>query len=348
MPATRLRDSSDGGAGHDILVIGGSAGALEALRRLCADLPGDLPAAVFVVVHISPNSRSVMPELLSRVGKLKAHHPVDGEPIQPGRIYVAPPDHHLLLEPGKVLLRRGPHENRTRPAVDPLFRSAAIAYRSRVIGLVLSGLLDDGSAGLIAIKLCGGLSLVQQPEDALWPEMPRNALARDHVDHCLPVAKMPALLTRLVREPAGPETPAPRNLILESRIAAQENPVAPESVQLGRPSPLSCPQCGGVLNEVREEGSTRFRCQIGHGFTGEGLLAAQNDELERALESAVRLHRDRVVLFRRMQQRTGQDMPLTAERWKIGADESEHAATVIEEALRKLRRVPAGEARDGE
>lgn len=326
-------------ASHDIVVIGGSAGAVEALRRFCADLPADFPAAIFIVIHISPTSRSVMPELLSRAGHLPARHPKDNETISPGVIYVAPPDMHMLLRPGHVILRRGPHENRTRPSIDPLFRSAAVTYRSRVIGVVLSGLLDDGSAGLVAIKACGGICVVQQPEDALWPEMPRNALAHDHVDHRATVAEMPQLLGQLTRQPAGEAPPIPRHLILEASIAAQEAPIVPEPAQVGRPTRLSCPQCGGVLNEVSEEGTTRFRCQIGHAFTAESLVAAQDQELERALESALRMHRERVVLFRRMQETSeAQSLQHAAARWRAGADESEHAARVIADAITNLRR----------
>jgi len=326
-------------AGHDIVVIGGSAGGVEALKRICEGLPSDFPAAVFVVVHISANSRSIMPDLLSRAGKLPARHPRDDEPINRGVIYVAPPDMHMLLRPGHVILRRGPQENRTRPAIDPLFRSAAVAYGSRVIGVLLSGLLDDGCAGLIAIKSCGGVCIVQEPGDAMWSEMPRNALAHANVDHCVPVAEMPDLLSRLVHEPPGPESPIPDHLAVETSIAAQEAPMVREAVQLGHPSHLSCPQCGGVLNEVTDEGSTRFRCQIGHAFTAEALLAAQNDELDRAMESALRMHRERMVLFRRMQEKSeAQAMPLAAARWRTGADESEHAAKVIGEALINLRR----------
>ena len=308
------------------------------MRRICAALPADLPAALFVVIHISPNSHSVLPALLSRAGKLPACHPVEGDPIIPGRIYVAPPDQHLLLQDGHMLLRRGPHENRTRPAIDPLFRSAAIAYRSRVIGVVLSGLLDDGAAGLIAIKACGGLCVVQQPDDAIWPEMPRNALRCDHVDYCEPVAALPALLSRLVREPAGPLPPVPQNLIVEARIAAQESPMAAD-LQVGRPSRLSCPQCGGVLNEISEAGEARFRCQVGHAFTAEALLAAQNDKLERALESAMRMHQERVPLFRRMQHKTEADsLEHAAAHWRARADEAEHAAALIAQALHAMRK----------
>lgn len=327
--------------GHDIVVIGGSAGALEALKPLFRGLPADFPAAVFVVIHISPNSHSVLPELLTRAGKLPACHPAEGDAITPGHIYVAPPDRHLLVQEGRVLLRRGPQENRTRPAVDPLFRSAAVAYRSRVIGLVLSGLLDDGAAGLAAVKACGGLCLVQAPDDAIWPEMPRNALRRDHVDYCEPVSALPLLLSRLVQEPAGPAPPVPRNLFVEASIAAQETAMAVELEQLGRPSRLSCPQCGGVLNEINEAGSTRFRCQVGHAFTAEGLLAAQNDELERALESAMRMHRERVPLFRRMQRKSeAEALEHAAAHWRARADELEHAAALIAQALDTMRKAP--------
>jgi two-component system chemotaxis response regulator CheB len=328
-------------AGHDIIVIGGSAGAVEGLKKLCESLPANLPAAVFVVIHISPTSHSFMPELLSRAGRLPARHPMNEEAITRGTIYVAPPDMHMLVRPGHVILRRGPHENRTRPAIDPLFRSAAVAYRSRVIGVVLSGLLDDGSAGLVAIKSCGGVCVVQEPEDAMWPEMPRNALAHDHVDHSVPIASLSALLCMLVQQPPGTMPPIPRHLIVEASIAAQEAPVLPENSQLGRPSRLSCPQCGGVLNEVAEQGTTRFRCQIGHAFTAETLVAAQDDELEKALESALRMHRERVVLFRRMQGKSqAQALQHAAARWRAGADESEHAAKVISEAIVNLRKAP--------
>lgn len=328
-------------AGHDLVVIGGSAGGVEALKQVCADLPEDFPAAICVTLHISPSSRSFLPELISRASKLPARHPVDGEDLKPGTIYIAPPDLHMLVRSGHIILRRGPHENRSRPAINPLFRSAAVAYRSRVIGVVLSGTLDDGSAGLIAVKLCGGLCVVQDPDDAMWPEMPRNALKKDHVDHVVPINSLAKLLTRLVREQPAPMPPIPPNLILEAKIAALETFMPAEHGTLGRPTRLSCPQCGGVLNEVTDEGSTRFRCQVGHAFTEDALMAAQNDELERALESAMRIHRDRVSLFRRMQHHSEQQaMPHAAARWRAGADESDHAATLISQALDFLRRPP--------
>lgn len=324
---------------HDIVVMGSSAGGVETLMRICGGLPADLPASVFLVQHMSPSSRSMLPELLSRVGKLPARHPQDGEATRAGHIYVAPPDHHMLLEPGRVLLRRGPHENRTRPAVDPLFRSAAVSYGARVIGVVLTGLLDDGTAGLVAIKRCGGVSVVQDPLDATWPEMPRNALEGDHVDYTTTAADLPSLLTELTRQDAGPTPPISPNLAREARIAAEETRMANPTGPLGHPSRLSCPQCGGVLNEVQEEGAARFRCQIGHAFSPESLLAAQSEELERALEVAVRTHRERVVLFRRMEQLSlSRALPHAAAHWSAAAAEAEGLAHVITQAITKLKK----------
>jgi two-component system chemotaxis response regulator CheB len=326
--------------GRDIIVIGGSAGGVEALMHICAGLPADLPAAVFVVEHISPRSKNVLPDLLRRAGPLPATHPLDGEAIRPGHIYVAPPDRHLLLRDGSMMLRRGPQENRTRPAIDPLFRSAAVAYGPRVVGVVLTGLLDDGAAGLVAIKRCGGLCVVQDPSDAQWPEMPRRALERSQPDYVVGISEMAALLDRLSREVAGSPVQVPSTLDLEVRIAAQEfDPV--RTPALGQPSRLSCPQCGGVLNEVPDEGTIRFRCQAGHAFTSEGLVAAQADELERALESAARTHRDRVTLCRRMEEHA-QTLPLTAARWRAAAEDAETAASAIAAAIAALRKPGVG------
>jgi two-component system chemotaxis response regulator CheB len=190
--------------GHDIIVVGASAGGVEALSSLVADLPPDLAASVFVVLHVPPMGISVLPDILRRRSPLPVHHPEDGDPIVPGRIYVAPPDHHLLVSPSTVRLGRGPKEHGLRPAVDTLFRSAAAAYGSRVVGVVLSGTLDDGAAGLQAIKGRGGLAVVQDPVDALYPGMPKNALALDRPDLLLPIAEIGGALVTLVGLPATP------------------------------------------------------------------------------------------------------------------------------------------------
>jgi two-component system chemotaxis response regulator CheB len=329
-----------------IIVVGASAGGLTALKTLCAGFPADLPATVVIVQHILATARSVLPELLSRAGPLPAEHGVDGGRILPGRIYIAPPDRHLLLdEGGRMLLRRGPFENRTRPAIDALFRSAAIHYGPRCFGAVLSGLLDDGTAGLVAIKRCGGTSLVQDPEEATWPDMPRNALLGDSIDHCVPVADMAALLPRLVREPRAAAAIPPADLVAEYRVSQQETPpMGNDATILGSPSPLSCPQCGGVLNELASEKLPRFRCQIGHAYGGETLAAAQIDVLEEAMATALRTHRERVVLFRRMQESAlARGYGHAATRWEKAAGEAERASDVLNSALHTLRYTPEDE-----
>lgn len=196
-------------ARKDVIVVGASAGGMEALQKLVGALPADFPGAIFVVWHLSPGVRSVLPEVLTRSGPLRAGNPRDGDAIEPGRIYIAPSDHHLLLERDYMRVTRGPKENRFRPAVDPLFRSAASAYGSRVVGVVLSGALDDGTAGLGMIKMKGGTAVVQDPAEATHRSMPLNALDYVAVDHKLPAAKIGALLGRLAREEAAREPELP-------------------------------------------------------------------------------------------------------------------------------------------
>src|SRR4051794_38133876 len=239
-------------ANRDIVVVGASAGGMDALQKMVAVLPKDLPAAVFVVWHLSPGIRSVLPEVLSRTGPLPAAHPTDGDPIEPGRIYIAPPDHHMLLERDYIRVTKGPKENRFRPAVDPLFRSAAYVFGARTVGVVLSGALDDGTAGLWAIKLRGGTAVVQDPADAMHRSMPLNALDNVEVDYKLPVADIGPLLGRLAREPAAPEpliaVKERDKMEAEVKIARESDPRL-EDVFLkhGELSPFTCPECHGVL-----------------------------------------------------------------------------------------------------
>jgi|UniRef100_UPI0035CC301E two-component system chemotaxis response regulator CheB len=324
---------------RDIVVIGSSAGGVDALQRLCAHLPADFPAALFVAQHLSPSARSVLPLLLDRAGPLPATAAVEGQRITPGHIYVAPPDRHLLLREGHMLVRRGPYENRTRPAANALFRSAAIHYGARAIGVVLTGLLDDGTEGLIAIKAAGGVSIVQDPADAEWPSMPRNALERDHVDHAVPLDAMAALLTRLAAQDAGPSVALSAAYLLEDSIAAHEfGTMDAEIVAPGAPSHIGCPDCGGVLNLIEVEDAVRFRCQIGHAFTPDGLSAAQNDELERALGVAVRTHRDRLRLFRQMGDTArARGLAHAQQRWDVAFEDATDLIALLETAITNLR-----------
>ncbi|MCO5171602.1 MAG: chemotaxis protein CheB [Planctomycetes bacterium] len=264
---------------RDIIVIGGSAGGLEPLRRLVADLPADLPAAVFVALHLSPSHRTHLPEILSRSGPLPAELGVHGHAIASGRIVVAPPDNHLMVRDDHVVVVRGPKENGHRPAVDPLFRSAAAAYGRRVIAVLLSGALDCGTAGFMVVRARGGLTVVQSPEDAQVPSMPQSALRHVPVDHVAPSADLGALLARLVREPLPPEQAAP---------SPEPAPGKPPSEATAPLTDVVCPLCQGVMTEVRHGDFVQMRCHVGHAFSLDGLMQMQFDHLETALWAGVR------------------------------------------------------------
>ena len=289
--------------GRDVIVIGASAGGVEALRELVRGLPADLPAAVFVVLHVSPHGESMLPQLLSRAGPLPATHPKagDGERFRHGHIYVAPPDHHMVLDDGHVRVVKSAKENRHRPAVDPLFRSAARFHGRHVIGVILTGALDDGTAGLAAVERQGGATVVQDPEDALFPSMPRNALRHVDADHTAPLAAIPALLVRLAGEQVEDEkVAAPHPLVVETRMTTMERP-EPEDVQkLGRTSFFTCPECHGTLWEIDDERLLRYRCHVGHALTAESLEADQAEALEATLWAAVRAFEERAQLSDRM------------------------------------------------
>ena len=284
---------------RDIVVVGASTGGLTALSILCRDLPQDLSAAVFVAMHVSPHHHSLLPDVLSRSGKIPAHHGLDGEPIRHGRIYVAPPDHHLVLEADRVRITKGPKENRSRPGVDTLFRSAAYVFGPRVIGIVLTGMLDDGTAGLWSIKDRGGIAIVQDPADAEQPAMPLNARQHVAVDYCLPLAKMARTLIRLTEENAGsPEDyPMPTNLEIETKIALENNPLAAGVMKLGEPSTFTCPSCHGVLVEMKNGKFVRFRCHTGHAFSIESLVATLSESTEDTLWSGIRAINEKMMLL---------------------------------------------------
>jgi two-component system chemotaxis response regulator CheB len=294
-------------ARRDIIVIGASAGGVEALCRLLAELPASLDAAVFIVMHTTPHGPSVLAHIFDRACPLKVTQAIDNEPIVPGRVYVAPPDLHMTLGRGRVRLARGPMENHTRPAIDPLFRSAALQCGTRVIGVILTGFLDDGAAGLVAVKARGGLAVVQDPDDAREPSMPRSALEHVEADHVVPLRGMGELLARLVGETVPQTAPhaAPETLEIETRIATAESTAGEQiSVEkLGPPSPFSCPECHGVLYEVRNGQPMRFRCRVGHAYTAKSLITDQSTALEAALWMALRALEENAALALRMAER---------------------------------------------
>jgi two-component system, chemotaxis family, protein-glutamate methylesterase/glutaminase len=285
---------------RDIIVIGGSSGATAPLKELLSRLPADLPAAVFIVLHIPSHGIGILSTVVSAAGKLPVRQAEDGLKIENGHVYLAAPDHHLLLVDGHMILDRGTHENMVRPAVDPLFRSAALHYGPRVIGLVLSGLLSDGAAGLNAVKRCGGVAVVQDPRDAIADDMPLRALETTTVDLCVPSARLGDLLSDLAREQAGKALPIPPEIKLEVEIAAGER-LGSDSVRgIAEPAALTCPSCGGVLSMVKTEHPLRFRCQVGHAFTADVLAKEQESRVDEALRVALRIIEERAELVHRM------------------------------------------------
>ena len=278
---------------HDIVVIGASAGGIGALTKLFSQFPQDLQAVFLVVLHLSPESPGMLAQLLDRAGPLTATTAKDNEVICPGHVYVAPPDMHMLVKPDGLRLYRGPRENRHRPAIDPLFRSAAIAYSTRTIGVVLTGYLDDGTSGLIAIKRCGGLAVVQDPEDAEYPDMPKNAIAEVEIDYQLPIDKMGSVLQQLITQPASAGVAIPDDIYMEARIAEPTASNIGCENRLGHPVAVSCPECNGPLWRMDTHGGKRYRCHVGHAFTAKALLASQDRALEQALWAAMRTLEER-------------------------------------------------------
>jgi two-component system, chemotaxis family, protein-glutamate methylesterase/glutaminase len=318
-----------------IVVIGASAGGIEALRELVARLPADFPAPIAVVLHTSPQSPGVLGEILSRAGALPATIARDRERLSPGHIYVAAPDCHLLVEPGRVRVTKGPRENRFRPAIDPLFRSAAQVFGPATIGVVMTGNLDDGTAGLWAIKQLGGTAIVQHPEDAMFPAMSLSALRHVRVDHSVPLAELAPLLVQLTSEleVEEPKVPVPRDVEVEVNIAKEQNPLDAGLGEIGEPSAIACPECHGVLLQLKEGSRTRFRCHTGHAYSFDSLVSGISEGVEEALWNAVRALEEADLLMRGMsahlKEHDGPEADALIER----AAEAKRQSEVIRELL---------------
>ncbi|SMB86014.1 chemotaxis protein CheB [Deinococcus hopiensis] len=291
-----------------VVVIGGSAGALNPLREIASGLPHDFPAAVLVVIHIPPDYPSQLPDILSRSGPLPAQHAQHGEPLLPGHIYVAPPDHHLLVGLDHLRLSRGPKENRSRPSIDVLFRSAAYAHRATVIGVLLSGMLDDGTSGLWTIKQLGGRAIVQHPEDAEFDSMPLNALRTVRVDFMVHPSSIAPTLQRLLKEPVPPQEEPSMNaeerqrLEMEIGIAGEDNAFEAGLLTHASPSTFTCPECHGVLMRLKEGNLVRFRCHTGHAYTAITLLGELRASVEASLWNAARTLDEDVMLLEHLAQ----------------------------------------------
>jgi two-component system chemotaxis response regulator CheB len=286
------------GKGHDIIVIGTSSGGLEALDALIGQLPTDIPASIFIVQHLaSENTGAALLDRLSRHRAFKCRFAKNGESFRRGRVYVAPPDNHLLIKKNRLLVTKGARENRNRPAIDPLFRSVAVACSTRVIGVVLTGMQDDGTAGLAAIKKCGGITVVEDPKTAAYPGMPLSALSNLKVDHCAPISEMGKLLETLVRKPSGPSGPIPEDIRSEAEIAEKVLSDVSRVNRLGKQVPYNCPNCGGVLWEMHSPRVPRYRCHTGHSFTLPALLESQSERMEETLWIALRMFEERKNLL---------------------------------------------------
>ena len=291
---------------RDIIVIGSSAGGVHALQQLVASLPHDFEASIFIVQHVSPNGTSFLPEILSKHGHLKAVHPKDNEHIRQGCIYIAPPDCHMLIEGDKILVKKGPKENRFRPSIDALFCSAAYNYGPRVIGVVLTGMLDDGTSGMWSVKRLGGLGIIQEPDDAQYPAMPTNVLEYVNVDYIVPLADVAALLVKLIQDDMiGPEDMQKaemekaelERMKIEIDTAAQRNGFERGIMEIGDLTPLTCPECHGVLVRLKEGNIVRYRCHTGHSYHANSLLSGLVESVEIKLYEALKSLEETVLLL---------------------------------------------------
>jgi len=319
-------------ARRDIVVLGASAGGVEVLSRVLADA-AEADATFVVVVHMAANARTALPEILHRSTGLDCRLADDGDALAPGQVLIAPPNRHLVVVRGSVAVVNAPRENRARPAIDPLFRTASIAYGPRVIAVALSGVLDDGTAGSAAVRRRGGVVVVQDPDDALFADIPRNIIEHVGADHVLPSAEIGGLVTRLTAEEVEDHMAFGEDE--EPALAGQDELL--RKAQNGEIIEFTCPECSGTLWEVDEDGIPRYRCRVGHVYSAEALRAAQSDSVETALWIAMRALEEQAGLIRRSAERSrGLHAPSAAARHDMRAEEVEHRAQVIRDLLDQL------------
>jgi two-component system, chemotaxis family, protein-glutamate methylesterase/glutaminase len=331
-------------AGRDIVAIGTSAGGFEALRFLAKGFDRDFPASILVTIHLSLEFRSHLDQLLSAAGPLPATFATDGEFRKNGRIYIAPPGRHLLVDQERLWLGVGPRENNARPAVDAMLRSIAVCCGYRAIGVVLTGTLGDGASGLSALEQTGGLTVVQNPKDAAFSEMPENAIRRDDPEHVVDLREMPALLDALVRKPAGDPVAVPDKLRYEVEVARNGRASMEKMDWLGQRSVFTCPDCGGIMWEIKDGDLTRYRCHIGHAYTQETITTGVDERLKHALATALRTLNERVALITKLRDEAGEKRrPNLVKGWSTQAREFERDANVIRDAINRLERTERDE-----
>lgn len=282
-----------------VVAIGASAGGVDALKSIAAQMPADFPAPILVVMHIGKQP-SILPSILGKSGPLGASHAIHGEALRPGHFHVAPPDHHMIVENGRIALSHGPKEHHARPALDPLFRSVGLSFGSRAIAIVLTGWGTDGTAGLQAVKACGGITITQDPEDARHHGMPLSALRAGAASITSPLAQVGALLVRLSSEPPPPPHDCPRDLAHEQDLFLSRGDPVEHLSAIGEPSTYVCPECKGALWSVADAHPPRFRCHTGHAYTLGSLHHHQAAETDSALWSAFRGLQEEVLLLRDM------------------------------------------------
>jgi two-component system chemotaxis response regulator CheB len=302
---------------RDIVVIGASAGGLEAITQILRGMPDDVDAAILIVLHTANRAGSFLPQILERASKLPVCHPADGDPIERGRVYIAPPGFHMIVEVGVVRVVQGPRENLNRPAVDPLFRSAAAAYGPRVTGVILTGMMDDGTAGLMVVSASGGKAIIQDPKSAMFSGMPKSALEHVPDAETVPIEEISTVLLKSIRSPLS--VGSKRSSVAyepskETRIAEVDMSEISNEERLGQPSPFACPDCGGVLWEIEQNGFLRFRCRVGHALTAKYLGSEQRNAIETALWEALRALEESASLYRRMAGRATQSSHLLPAR----------------------------------
>jgi two-component system chemotaxis response regulator CheB len=335
-------------ANRDILAIGTSAGGVGALRFLASRLPRDLPASVLVVIHLPSQFRSSLDQILSQSGPLPAIFAREETRLEKGHIYLAPPGSHLLVEGDRLRLGRGPRENNSRPAIDPLFRSVALCCAPRAIGVVLTGTLGDGAAGLHTLKQCGGLTVVQDPNDAEYPQMPINALRRTKPHHLAKLEELPELLSQLVAKPVGEAGLSPPELAYEVGIALGGAGSMDQMDKLGQRSALACPDCHGAMWEIDDNGMLRYRCHVGHAYTAELLSLALDENLTRAMGSALRALEERIALARKLHEDASRNgYPSMAEVWARKLGEFEREAEILRTSLRRVDEISSQSANTG-
>jgi two-component system chemotaxis response regulator CheB len=317
-----------------VVVIGASAGGLNSVIEVLAQLNDKVDAAVFVVLHISQISTiDFVIQRIQNNSSFKINAARDGEEIKKGNVYLAVPDKHLLVKKGKVIIGRGTTENRWRPSIDTLFRSAAAAYSARVIGIILSGLMEDGTAGMIAIKKSGGTLIVQDPEEAEYPDMPKSVLGNTEVDYCVRLAAMGAILEEKTNNGREEYLPAPAEVLAEAAISERVAVNMQSLMEIGDKSPFSCPDCGGGLWNLKDDSFQRYRCHTGHTYSQNELEVKQKQALENTMWIALRMMEERRNLLKKM------SVEEKGKGWLKSATHKQERAIELEEHINRLKQI---------